>query len=297
MLFEVTDPFAPSECALSDAHFTDVGGGHVLAFNETITSERRYVLTPLDKIHEIPSADVVSDVPSGYIGHPLENGVDILVISHANYVTDMQRWVDWRASQGYKVLMADAQDLYDEFNGGVANPRGIKKFIKRFVELGGASFVVLVGDASEDNKRVHLESAVNFVPTESFTEHVLGGGFDEDEVVTTDKWYTMLNFDFINEAPPNGFPDFYPDVIIGRLPAGTTNELRVFLDKTIEFERVGADQLWRRRMIRIADDDYSGGNTLCRVPVEAGFQLAEERCATTTEQSIPGGFDVVRFFL
>ncbi|MEE9269974.1 MAG: C25 family cysteine peptidase, partial [Candidatus Krumholzibacteria bacterium] len=235
MLFDVTDPLAPRDCQLGGGHLTPVGGGWVLSFRETLVSQRRYIVTPLDKIKEISGGDVISDVDGGLIDNPAKGGVDVLVVSHRNFLGEMQRWVDYRKSQGYRVLMADVDEIYDEFNGGVNHPRAIRRFIRHFFENGNASFVLLVGDSNEDNKRVHgTDSGINFVPTESFTEFV-GAGFNEDEVVTTDKWYVMLDHDFIKD-PLREFPlpnpvNFIPSLIIGRLPAGNTTELRRMIDK------------------------------------------------------------------
>jgi hypothetical protein len=293
-LFDVTDPLAPREYTLTPAHFTNTGNGYAVSFRQTYSSRKDFILTPLSAIHEIPSADVVTDNPSGLIGGPAENGVDVLVVSHASFLGEMGRWVDLRKAQGYGVLMTDVQDVFDEFSGGVPTARGIKKFIRHFVETGGASFVVLVGDASEDNKHVSAEAGENFVPTESYSEYA-GGGFNQDEVVTTDNWYAMLDSDFINENPVL-VSDFFPEVMIGRLPFGSVSEARDVVGKILKFEAPSAEDFWRRRMIRVADNAFSGA-PLCYHADEENFQRAEESAAQTAENAIPGGFDIVRFYL
>lgn len=297
MLFDVTDPLAPEECQLDTTHFADLGGGQsALSFVTNIVTQQDYVVTPLDGIPEIAASDVIEDEPSNLIGNPAESGVDILVVAHGDYISEMQRWVDYRRAQGYRVLMAVVDDVYDEFNGGVHNARAIRAMTRHFFETGGASFLVLVGDASEDNKNVHIDSPPNFVPTESFSEHVASPVFNEDEVVTTDKWYVMLNTDVIYDNPQTG-PEFFPSLIVGRFPAGTVDELRIVLDKTFAFEQPAADDFWRRRVIRVADDAYSGTGNVCFQPPEVDFEASEERAAVITENSIPNGYDVVRFYL
>ncbi len=294
MLFDVTDPSTPREYTLTPAHFTDTGNGLALSFRENLASQKTYILTPLDAIHELGAADVIADNPSHMIGSAAENGVDILVVSHAEFLGEMDRWVRYRRAQGYSVLMADAEDVYDEFNGGVANPRAIKKFITHFFETGGASFVLFVGDASADNRHVHVESGENFVPTESYAEYVFSPPFDEDEIVTTDKWYVMLDSDFI-ESEPAG-TDYYSDLMIGRLPVGSVAQIHEVLDKIFVYESPKGDDFWRRRMIRVADNQFSG-SPACFQPSEIGFRLAEESFAQTAERTLPGGFDIVRFYL
>jgi len=298
-LFDVTDPLVPLECTLDSSHFTDLGNGqHALSFQINITTPRRFIMIPLDQIKEISGSDVIEDEPSTLIGHQLENsGVDILVVSHKDYLGEIQRWVDYRKAQGYRVLVANVDDVYDEFNGGVNNARAIRDFVRHFFTNSNAGFLLLVGDSSEDAKSIHVDSAPNFVPTESFTEHVQSIVFNEDEVVTTDKYYVMLGKDIIYD-PTAVFPaDFYPDLIVGRFPAGTVEELRIMIDKSIAFEKPDADDFWRRRMLRVADDAWSGGFTTCFSSAELDFEVAEEVAAVKTESSMPGGYDVVRFYL
>ncbi|NIM20509.1 MAG: hypothetical protein GTO51_09810 [Candidatus Latescibacteria bacterium] len=296
LLFDVTDPYQPVQGIVADSLFLDVGDGYVFSFRDAISFRKRYVLAPLDAIPEVSANDIAPGAPNTLIGHPLENGVDVLAVSHAGFMDEMQPWVDYRKAQGYKVLMADVNDIYDEFNNGVPNPRAVKNFVRHFFEWGNASFVVLVGDASEDNKNVHApESPPNFVPTESFPEHV-GAPFHTNEVVTSDKWYVLMDNDYLP-----GQTDFLPDLIIGRLPSGSGAELQVMLNKIFDCEQPQASDFWRRRMIMVADDAWSytslGPSNHCFDPGETGFELGEEGSALIIESSPAGGFDVVRFYL
>ncbi|UCH84421.1 MAG: hypothetical protein JSW50_01655, partial [Candidatus Latescibacterota bacterium] len=285
MLFDVTDPLSVHEIPLTTSHLTDVGGGYALSIRESLTDRKSYVLTPLDRIPEVSSDDLRRDNPSAIIGSPAENGVDVLIVCHADFTGELDGLASYRRAQGYRVLMADVEDIYDEFNGGVPHAHAVKDFIRHFFETGGASFVVLVGDASEDNKRVHSKSGINFVPTESFTEYV-GGTFNQDEVVTTDKWYVMFDCDYINDDPL--CVDF-PDVILGRLPVGSTTEAEIMVDKILAFEEPAGEDFWRRRIIRVADNPFSpriNPALLCYKSSEDGFQEAEETAAQMFEDAI-----------
>ena len=242
VLFDVTDPLLPRQYLVADSLFTDVSGGYAFSFRENLTARRRYVLTTVDNITGIEPADISPGAANSLIGNPLEeSGVDALVVCYPGYLDEMQDWVTYRRAQGYKVLMADVNTIYDEFNNGVPNPRGIKNFIRHFYEKGDASFVLLVGDASEDSKNIHTDSPPNYVPTESFPEYA-GGSFNQNEVVTSDKWYVLMDNDYF--IPGQG--DYLPDLILGRLPAGSGLELQVMLNKIFMFERPTASDFWRR---------------------------------------------------
>ncbi|MCI0452193.1 MAG: C25 family cysteine peptidase [Candidatus Latescibacteria bacterium] len=293
-LFDVTAPTTPVRCAIDFSHFTNVPGGFAFSVRESIPSRREFVLVPTSRMIDIPASDIALDVASSIIGGPAESGIDVLVVSNALYLGQMQGWARYRRAQGYRVLLVDVEDVFDEFNGGVFHARAIQRFTRHFFERADASALVLVGDASEDHKLVHADSGPNFVPTFTRIDAVAGLGLDE--VVTTDKRFVKL-------PGPGGTVDVFPDMIVGRLPVGDTSELERVLAKTYGFETPNASEFWRKRMIIVADDEYSEGASVFGTVAqlcyngEIGFQNGQETVAQIIENSLPGGYDVLRFYL
>lgn len=293
-LFDVTVPTTPVRCVAGASHFTAVPGGFAFSFRENVPARREFVLVPASRMIDIATGDVTLDTPSAIIGDPAESGVDALVVTNAAYFAQMQTWVSYRRAQGTRVLMADVNEIFDEFNGGVRHARAIQRFARHFFERGDASALVLVGDATEDHKRVHGDSGTDFVPT--FTRIDAVGSPRIDEVVTTDKRFVKL-------PGPGGIVDDFPDMIVGRFPVGTTTELDIVLAKTFGFESPDASEFWRKRMIIVADDQYSDGSSEFGVANqycfngEAGFETGQETTARVIENSLPAGYDVVRFYL
>ena len=293
-LLDVTDPDAPVRCTLDAGNFVTTADGFALSFRETILSRTDYVMAPVDEMTEITAADIDLDVPSTLVGNSAESGVDVLVVSNGLFISRMQEWVTYRRAQGYRVLMADVVDVYDEFNNGVPHARAIDRFVRHFYELGDAGALLLVGDSSEDNKSVEDGAGPNLVPSHSWPDHV--GVLNEDEVVTTDKRYVKM-------PGPSGIVDRYPDLMVGRLPVASDIELQRVLAKIFAFEQPRADDFWRKRMIVIADDAYSeggsvfGGSQFCFFGSETPFETGQEVFASTIESAPPAGYDVVRFYL
>jgi hypothetical protein len=292
-LFDITDPIAPVRVVLGPGHFQPVAGGSALSFRETIPSRREFQLVPVSRMIALASSDIEADVPSSIIGGSAETGIDVLVVAHADYVSRMRSWASYRRAQGYRVLVVDVADVFDEFNGGVPSPQAVYRFSRHFFERGNASTLVLVGDASEDQKRVHADSEPNFVPTFLRVDAV--PSLQDDEVVTTDK--RLVKF-----PGPGGSIDPFPDMIVGRIPVGNTGELDIVLDKVYAYEKPSASDFWRKRMILVADDTYSaGGSTFGSFPLcdnaETGFESSQETCALIMENALPAGYDVVRFYL
>jgi hypothetical protein len=293
-LFDITSPLAPVRLNLGAGHFPAVPGGFALSFRENIPSRREFAMVPVSRMTEVVAADVVADRSSAIIGSAAESGVDVLVVSNAMFLSQMQQWVAYRRAQGYRVYMVDVEDVFDEFNGGVPSPVAVFRFTRHFFENGNAGTLVLVGDASEDHKRVHDDSGPDFVPT--FTRIDAVSSLALDEVVTVDKR-------FVKMRGPGGTVDNYPDLVFGRIPVGNTGELDLVLAKTFKYESPTASDFWRKRMIIMADDTYSeggssfGGSQFCNAPGEIGFRNSQEATAQTIEGALPAGYDVERFYL
>ena len=289
-LFDVSDPFAPVKCLLSSGLFADYGGSIALTFRDAIASKKQYILVPEGRMIDVPAGDIALDAASAIIGDPAEAGVDVLVVSHKDFLDGLQGWLRYRRAQGYRMLAVDVEDVFDEFNGGVPSPRGIDRFVRHFFELGNASYVVLVGDGSEDHKQVHADSGPDFIPSHSRSEYVYAP-FNRDEVVTLDK-------EFVKLPGPGGVVDDYPDLVIGRIPVGEATELQKVLNKLYRYERPQMTDTWRRRMIVLADDAWSGDPwNSCYSSAERGFEIGQEMSAAVMESAYPNGFDVVRFYM
>ncbi|HKW15178.1 MAG TPA: C25 family cysteine peptidase [Candidatus Krumholzibacteria bacterium] len=292
-LFDITNPDQPERLVLSAGHFQPAGGGTALSFRRNYAARHQYMLIPDARMVDVKAADIVGDNPSSIIGSSAESGVDVLVVAHHDFVPGMRAWASYRRAQGYRVLLVDVDDVFDEFNGGVPNARAVYRFARHFFEHGNAGTLVLVGDASEDHKHVFDDSGTDFVPTYTRLENV--SVLALDEVVTTDKR-------FVKFPGPGGGVDEIPDMIVGRIPVGDTGELQSVLDKVYLFEAPSASDFWRKRMILVADDEFSegastfGGPQFCNNN-EAGFQQGQENIAQTIENSLPAGYDVVRFYL
>ncbi|MGM0483181.1 MAG: C25 family cysteine peptidase, partial [Candidatus Krumholzibacteriota bacterium] len=242
-----------------------------------------------------------------------------LIIAHSDFLppaTDaVSEYVSWREQQGYRILTADVQDVYDEFNGGLPSCSAIKRFIKYGYLNWGVEFVMLVGDASEDHKRLYAGSAgsgPDFVPSYTYAMRMDAIGYD-DEVVATDKWYAFIDddlpfgspsrekvFDAVNQAGSDirlpAAP--YPDLFVGRVPVSNDIEAsRVFL-KMRRYEEETANGQWRRNLILFADDAWSGSTAdYYYRPSEENFQGSMELTASQLESFFPGGINIERLYL
>lgn len=322
LLVEITDPLNPTVYELSSGYFSlQTDDTYTLSFGLDGSAEpqRRFIALGEGAGGHIFNNSIEADTPSDLKGST--GPYNTLIISHESYLPpsslELTDYADsLRGKQGYRILMADVQEVFDEFNGGIKSVEAIKRFIDYGVGHWGVEFVILVGDGSEDHKRVFSNSGIDFIPTYTYCMAALAAGY-RDEVVSTDKYYAFLDeSSYLNSGRGGveGGPDEaggsasahpvemqvngYPDVIIGRLPAGSTVELRAMLTKIDWFEDAGPQDTWRRNMVLFADDAWSGlMNNYSYDPGERRFEWSIDEVASTIEEALPDGFDVKKLFM
>ncbi|MYA99861.1 hypothetical protein F4X90_09335, partial [Candidatus Poribacteria bacterium] len=154
------------------------------------------------------------DTPSDLRG--THNGADHITITHAKFINDVQPLADFRNQQGMRSKVVDVQDIYDEFNHGILNPNAIREFLKYAYsnwQPPAPTYVLLVGDTHID-----IKNNINFVPTIRVQIPGYGSSASDHQFVT-----------FRGE-------DSFPDMLIGRMPANTRVDARIFVERTINHE-------------------------------------------------------------
>ncbi len=268
-LFEITDPRAPRWVALGASNLVADGDGYKLSIMPDETDgQRKFAATAslsttgvaeFNHYNASLAADQVSPVD-------LEGAdPDLLVVIHPDFREAAQRWIDHRIERSggdLVVHVAEVQDIYDWYSGGLKDPWAIKRLTTHAINQWGSWAMVIIGDANEN---VHqLDVAVNarnwsvdWVPTHL---HIQDTGSYVPEVLATDKWY--VTFEAGMNYPLEDFPDgiYSPfQMYEGRLPCNSVAELNTMIDKIQAVDNVQEGQDWRRRMILMADDAWSAG--------------------------------------
>ncbi len=237
--FDVTDPTQPVRI---EGGLVEPGAPYRFTFGRTTTGPTRYaVLTP-DAC--LSPASITLDTPSD-LRNPA-NGADYIVITHADFMAQAQQLAAYRqASQGYRAMVVDVQDIYDEFNDGDIHPRAIHSFLQHAYESWQApapSFVVLLGDGTYDPKRYLATSPPTYIPPMlANVDPWLGE-------VAADEWLVMVSGD-----------DLLPDMNLGRLPANSAAQAQIMVDKIIAYENSPAPGNWQKDLLFVSDNADSGG--------------------------------------
>ena len=201
----------------------ETGGGRV---RMALDSSGRYHL--YDPAAVLSPVSVTAVTIQGYA----ESGqqADYLVVTHRNFRAQAERLASYRQqADGYVTLVADVEDLYNEFNFGHKDPVAIRRFTEnawRSWQAPAPRFLTLIGDASWDARQVTPSaSKVDFVP--SYGNPV------------SDNYY-------VHFTP--GEHDPYPYMAVGRIPAETPASADAVIDKIIAYESA-PPQPWDNRYL------------------------------------------------
>ncbi len=169
---------------------------------------------------------------------------EYLIISHPNFLNAASDLANYhRSRSGMQVEVVSATKVYNEFSSGNKDATGIRNFIKMFYDRNeGLKYVLLFGDGSYDNKNIHSDSH-NFIPA-----------FQSDNSLNpissfvTDDYFVMLDS---GESVYSGSVDLG----IGRIPASTTYQANLVVDKIRNYHSPEALGNWRNVVSFIADDE------------------------------------------
>ncbi|UCF78827.1 MAG: hypothetical protein JSW03_00690 [Candidatus Eiseniibacteriota bacterium] len=287
LLYDVTDSLNVVRLTVDPSQVTLESDGYRLLFRDSVgAAPRRYAAVSGSAVRPVPTVEL--DVPSSLATSGA--GKDYFIVSFDGFVPQLGPLVSQREAQGHSVEVARLSDVFDEFSGGKRSAGAIKKYMKyAFGSWGTPLFLLLVGDASEDYKGLSPYSDPDFMPTYLILSPVVGTS--GKELVGSDQWYvTALD----------GVVDDYPDMYVGRLPVGSSQELSSLVSKIISYETFSPEQSFRGRGLFVADDAYSStdyANDCFRLGERVFDNISLEAIQLIDESPAVPGFAAETFFL
>ncbi len=183
------------------------------------------------------------------VNHP-DNQADFLIITHPDFYDHLHTLKEFRESfNQLKVRVVDVEEIYDEFSWGLYDPLAIREFLKfasRYWQSPSPSFCLLVGDGNYDFKRNLYSEAFNWIPP-----------FAADQSVSDENYVYFDKYGYLDSDTAEGSLN----MIIGRWPVKTVQELNAILDKVVGYEESPNFGTWRNLITLVADDEYNGGNS------------------------------------
>ena len=211
-------------------------------------------------------------------------GYDYVIVTHPRLAEAIQPLARYHREHGHRVIVADVDAVYDEFNGGVAHPSAISDLIAAGVEHWQTKphYLLLVGDASNNvhndvrDKRLNFGSSATHphLPT---PEAMLPGRLSNMPTTSYAKWAPDLpNRNLIptwqfpsmegQAASDNGYAalkdgDFHPHIAVGRIPVVEPAEVQAVVEKTIAYLSHPTPGDWRHELTFISTDEVAAFKT------------------------------------
>ncbi|MBM4459969.1 MAG: DUF11 domain-containing protein [Chloroflexi bacterium] len=252
-VFDVTDPTRPVRLT-----------GLVLAGSAAVASERQsapaadltfgHLLSAAAKYiaaspsQHLSAVSITADTPSDLRNEAL--GADWIIISHQDFLPAAEALAQHRRTvRGFRAAVVDVQDIYDEFNGGLADQESIRTFIRYAYEnwpRPAPRYVALLGDGTYDPRNYLGFNWPSFVPPYLLATDPFDG------VTASDNRYVAYD-------PPPGVVNPLPFMSLGRLPANSLADAWAMVNKIIAYETTPAHDDWNRHVVFVADAaDYAG---------------------------------------
>ena len=246
-----------------------VGGGLDFSDHVTFFTLRMYPARYNADEHHIEFTDQISvTVTYQPPEEPFFSDVDLydfLIIAPENYHDELSSLCDHKEKFGVKTRLVGVNEAIERmFWEGRDDAEKIKYFIKRSIEEWGVSHVLLVGGLDGQSKTWSLPVRYSHVvppteqeyPEQSFISDLyyadiydsLGEFSSWDS--NNDDFFAEWNEDFKEEM------DLYPDVYLGRIPCRNEREVRIMVDKIINYETYSSDDSWFNNLVLVAGDSY-----------------------------------------
>lgn len=169
------------------------------------------------KIEQVPDAGLSSyDYSADYIIISSRE-LDDVTQQKQDPSNPVNQLASWYNSHGTKTLVVDDVQAYDDFNYGVKSPYAIKSFISYAYHNWSAApkYVLLVGNGTWNTK--NGGDASNLIPVMMMQTYTFGA-------TAADNFYACVDGD-----------DPIPDVAVGRIPASTTDQVKVAINKILSY--------------------------------------------------------------
>ena len=184
------------------------------------------------------------------------NTYDFIIISSENFSAELERLKEHKEQYEIKTKIITLKEIYTSVYFSVQgrdDAEKIKYFIKDAIETWGINYVMLVGGKEEMPVR--------------FVENIFGRHYNLfiSDLYFADiynknnsfcSWDSNQNnvFGEVNDSILIDTVNLYPDICIGRLPCSNISELKIIVDKIINYEKNTYQQEWFKRIVLFGGD-------------------------------------------
>lgn len=214
------------------------------------------------------SGTLSKNIPSNW--RQAGQSADYVVITRGDLAASLDPLVTYRRGQGYKVIVVDVEDLYDEFSFGNRSTQALRDFLAFTKSNWGPAprFVLLAGDGTYDYNNYLGLGESGIVPAKLI---------DTAQMETSsDDYYVDFNDDGV------------PEMAIGRLPVRNATEASRMAARIIGYD----SQSGANSILLVSDSDDSGrfssSNNSLRALIPAATSVTEIQRGTADDATVHG---------
>lgn len=211
---------------------------------------------------------------------PTNPDMDLVIIAPSEFEDELQKLVDHKNTFGIRTYLKTTNDIYSGYSG-VDKPEKIKYFIKDAIETEGIKYVMLIGgmksllwgdprdDSSQGTASWHVpvrytnlkESGETYDPgfiSDLYYADIYDG---EGEFSSWDSDGDGVFAEYSMFIGGKDIIDLYPDVYVGRLACRNIWEVKLLVNKIINYEKEPSSSSWFYKMVGIGGDSHEDSGT------------------------------------
>jgi hypothetical protein len=207
----------------------------------------------------------------------ISENFDFLIISPLNYLNSLHKLSIHKKHCGFDTKIVSLKEIYNNsyFPGkGRDNPEQIKYFIKNALENWKIRFVLLVGGAKQIPVRyIHnfaKDSEQGLLETRIISDLYYADIYDSKGNFSS--WDTNGNGiygEWFGETADDKNIDLRPDVYIGRIPCRNRYEVKIMVNKIINYERKTHGKKWFNNIVVAGGDTYPTNDNIYEGEIDA----------------------------
>ncbi len=213
-----------------------------------------------------------------------KNVHDLLIIAPLSYKRHIKPLIRHKEKYGIKTKFVSPFMIYLTTKSGRDNAEKIKYYIKNEIEESGIKHVLLFGARRGQLLKWNIPVRYSRVvppdeqeyPEQSYISDLYfadiydsSGNFSSWDS-NNDGVFSQWNATFQEEM------DLYPDVYLGRLACRNFFEVKVMVNKIINYEKEKSDDSWFKNLILVAGDSYPNNNSVPPIQINEGELISEK---------------------
>jgi len=236
---------------------------------------------------------------------------DLLIIAPAEFARSLNPLVNHKNKHDVKTKLVTTKEVYDQiYWEGKDKAEKVKLFIKEAIDNWDIQYVLLVGGRKNQFRTETWWVPARYTyldrPYDQRPEHRFLTDLYFADIYDSEGNFSSWDDDddgLFGEWPLNSsavdIPDLYPDVYVGRLPCRNKLEVKIIVNKIINYETGRFDEYWFNKMVAVAGDtypdktDYYDGEVYTQEALNMMQDFSPVKLYTS-DGSLKNGFNIVK---